>query len=346
MVCRWGRRAERDVAQCEDEALFVTKQETKRERWFRDGADSFRRVMVQRRDTQRLAEYEGKYPCPLCLDPFLIEAITDGHLTVEHVPPKSVGGAELLLTCAQCNNESGTAFDAEPGKVDLLRSLAQGTHNSAVTAQFTVDRATVNGELFIAGADQPEPSMEYEFSIEPQAGGGIYFAPVAKINDPKNLARFDQALGSVGSTSLAISFSPRIRVDQARASVSWIRAAYLAAFAVFGWRYALRPVFDPLRAQLKAGRAATLPDLHYEEPAADRQRREILVCDEPGQTRCIVVAMGPHVVFLPPLAGGLSLVDVATAVKQGDGAFTGIAAPWPDSPRYELDRLAEQARTT
>jgi len=317
----------------------VAKQETK-ERWFREGADSFRRVMVRRRDTQRLAKYENKYPCPLCLDPFPIEAIADRRLTVEHIPPESVGGSELLLTCAPCNNKSGTTFDAEATKVDRLRSLAKGTHSSAVPAQFSVNGLPVNGDLFIADANQPDPSAEYEFSIEPQAGGGIYFAPVERINNPTDFARFDQAWNGLGTAPLRISFSPRIRVDQARASVSWIRSAYLAAFAVLGWHYALQEVFEPLRAQLKADKAATLPDLHYEEPAADRQRREILVCEIPGQTRCIVVAMGPHVVFLPPyLAGRLSLVDVATAVKQGDGEFTGVAADWPDSARYELDRL-------
>ena len=52
------------------------------------------------------------YPCPICLTPFTIEALADKRLSAEHVPPKSVGGQELVLTCTSCNNLAGTKLDA------------------------------------------------------------------------------------------------------------------------------------------------------------------------------------------------------------------------------------------
>lgn len=319
----------------------MTKQKAKQQRWFRDGADALSRAVARYPsvETQGLTRRDGEYPCPLCLELFPIEAVADNRLTVEHVPPECLGGGEVLLTCARCNNESGRAFDAEPGKLDLLRTLAEGTHRSAVTARFALNGVAANGDLIITNTDQPHPPSDFGISLLPQKGGGIHFSPVAKINDPANLALFNGALTDTASMSLEVSFAPRIRVARQLASASWIRAAYLAAFAVFGWSYALRSVFTPLRAQLKAGRAATLPELHYETEGADRRRREIIVCEDPGQTRCVVVAMGPHVVFLPPLGGGLTLTDVAADVKQRGSVFTGIANDWPAQPRYELDRL-------
>ena len=52
------------------------------------------------------------YVCPICWDPFTVEALDDGRLSMEHVPPQSVGGCELLLTCTVCNNRAGTKLDA------------------------------------------------------------------------------------------------------------------------------------------------------------------------------------------------------------------------------------------
>jgi len=37
------------------------------------------------------------YVCPICRKPFTVEALDDGRLSKEHVPPQSVGGHELLL---------------------------------------------------------------------------------------------------------------------------------------------------------------------------------------------------------------------------------------------------------
>jgi hypothetical protein len=52
------------------------------------------------------------YICPLCGRGFLIQAVIDGTLTLEHVPPKSLGGKPLVLTCKDCNNDSGHSIDS------------------------------------------------------------------------------------------------------------------------------------------------------------------------------------------------------------------------------------------
>lgn len=54
------------------------------------------------------------YICPLCADGFL-EVMLDQRkrnpLTLEDLPPKSVGGKARLLTCKKCNNTSGSNLD-------------------------------------------------------------------------------------------------------------------------------------------------------------------------------------------------------------------------------------------
>lgn len=54
------------------------------------------------------------YICPICLRCFSIDAINqkcDNPLTIEDLPPKSVGGNPKILTCKQCNNQSGHSLD-------------------------------------------------------------------------------------------------------------------------------------------------------------------------------------------------------------------------------------------
>jgi hypothetical protein len=80
------------------------------------------------------------YPCPICLTPFTIEALADKRLSAEHVPPKSVGGRELLLTCKGCNNSAGTKLDADAKTKEDVRIALAGRlgrpHRRLVCARY------------------------------------------------------------------------------------------------------------------------------------------------------------------------------------------------------------------
>lgn len=54
------------------------------------------------------------YICPLCLDGFKKESLIQDDqnpLTIEDLPPESVGGKPRILTCKDCNSKSGHKFD-------------------------------------------------------------------------------------------------------------------------------------------------------------------------------------------------------------------------------------------
>ena len=42
----------------------------------------------------------------------------------------------------------------------------------------------------------------------------------------------------------------RIRANPRRAAIGWMRSAYHAAFALYGYHYTLQPAFEPLRATI------------------------------------------------------------------------------------------------
>src|SRR6266508_4504251 len=71
-----------------------------------------------------------------------------------------------------------------------------------------------------------------------QQKNGIPLVGIAKQNDPSAQAAYLKALDSLaedGSPSSGFSFKIHTRFDEARARLSLIRAAYLAAFAALGW---------------------------------------------------------------------------------------------------------------
>jgi len=105
--------------------------ERKKREWFDLGAESFARVRPGLYD-------HPTYPCPICLTTFTIEALALKQLSAEHVPPASLGGREMLLTCRSCNNSSGTKLDAHARiKEDVQLALA-GTleHPHRIRAMF------------------------------------------------------------------------------------------------------------------------------------------------------------------------------------------------------------------
>lgn len=54
--------------------------------------------------------------CPLCLEVFKknnIHSSAPNPLTLEDIPPASLGGKKLILTCKKCNNKNGSIIDRE-----------------------------------------------------------------------------------------------------------------------------------------------------------------------------------------------------------------------------------------
>ena len=70
---------------------------------------------MARKTGKRLREqlYDaGNVLCPLCLSPFTREQASSGRIvTLEHVPPKFLGGRARCLTCKNCNAGTGRDVD-------------------------------------------------------------------------------------------------------------------------------------------------------------------------------------------------------------------------------------------
>ena len=126
--------------------------------------------------------------------------------------------------------------------------------------------------------------------------GPIELTVIGKANDPRKVAMATDLLNARASGEvdppgrIGVRFSGRISLTAAR--LSWLRSAYLAAFAALGWRYAFLQCLEPLRAQLADPGTPLLPPLALYNEEAPLGRRRILEVQEPHQLRSLAIVLG------------------------------------------------------
>lgn len=225
----------------------------------------------------QLPDSEDYYACPCCLTCYPRHAVATGELTEEHVPPRRLGGRGMLLTCATCNNRSGTDFDrhaATQSDADDFVHRRSAGRKLPVTAY--LDGIPLRG------------------TVE-QTDDGIRIRGVPKQNDPEALAAYGEALtanAASGNPQPNLSFTMRTYFDESRAKISWIRSGYLAAFAAIGYGYTIRDVLAPVRQQLQHPGDEMLPACSVRDPDASPTQRLVLVVNEPAELACVAVVMG------------------------------------------------------
>lgn len=88
----------------------------KRERWYQMGAAAA---------SPYLPPGFSGYVCPICLRAYGEDALKLGYLTLEHVPPRKLGGRPIVLTCWKCNN-SASQSDSHARNLEDILEFASG----------------------------------------------------------------------------------------------------------------------------------------------------------------------------------------------------------------------------
>lgn len=265
------------------------------------------------------------YVCPLCLHGFTEEQAPA--LTREHVPPQALGGRRLVLTCPDCNNVAGHDVDSHAAELERVRDFFRRKPGDPYSVRYQADGGIdVNAEakwstdeaLSIAGLPDSNP-----------------LGATDRLND--ELTRRWREGEGWPTAKLSVRF--RHSVSLRRASISWLRAAYLAAFAVLGYRYAFRKELALVRDQIRLPDKRLLRAFYQKVPEVTADGWAIVLLSAPRWARGLAVQMGEHLVLLPYLD------DAGTYYKRlvhesEDGMpvnFAGKAFPWPERAEFRLD---------
>ena len=284
-----------------------------RARYWNDGAAALRRL-----------GYPQGYGCPLCLRLFGREQLD--RLTLDHVPPKSVGGKLKVLTCKACNSTAGAELDAYAHQLDVFRRIVAGEPYPPVPARLTFEGVTVNVEMRSDGALN---------DIRVLSGS----------NSPGIPDQFAAAFGAQAGHGSEINLIlPTLKISERPAKISYLRAGYLAAFTAFGYSAVWWPSFDRVRQQIRE------PDVDHINPyffyhPNEPQGYEVALAIEPKWYSSIIVLMGRYRIMLP-LGNDAGLYE-RIAQRTAAGVEAQVQCRrfgWPRRPQYASDnQLSGQA---
>ena len=178
----------------------------------------------------------GNTHCPICLVPFTEDGVAEGReVTLEHAPPKAVGGREACLTCEPCNQRASATSDQAAKRSTSPPDLELDVKGIKRTARFWPDGI-------------PPSRMPYRFAdtaAGKEAERELGHETIVAVTQP---IAFNEA-----TTIKQIQVALKVP-DHRHLIVGSLRTAYLLVFSLLGSRgyvfarsKALRPVREQIR---------------------------------------------------------------------------------------------------
>ncbi|GAA3976294.1 hypothetical protein GCM10022210_28750 [Mucilaginibacter dorajii] len=163
------------------------------------------------------------YLCPICFEGFKeqdLEATSKTYLTLEHVPPDSLGGKGALLTCSKCNSESGKLLDKQ--LLTYLEGLdfADFLPNTKQNRPMTFNGNKINARIRVDG------NGTVNLHLDPTRSNPVIFQNVIK--------EFKKAEDSLHEYVISGSM-PLPETDSRLVEIALLRIGYLAIFSTFGY---------------------------------------------------------------------------------------------------------------
>lgn len=280
--------------------------------YWRAGAEAFERLCGKR-----------LYVCPLCLTGFREDQAID-ELSREHVPPEKLGGRRMVLTCRKCNSRAGSELDHHAITEERVHRFA---------ADESYGRLPVH--LSFAGLDVIA-------ELRKQDNTNI-ISVLSQCNSWTKIERFAEAAHTWGNgTELQILFR-RGHIPK-RSQISWLRSAYLLAFAWLGYRYVLREVLETIRIQIRDPSTPHIGSFYTFDASAEGCR--IGVVREPSWAHAILVVAKGRIVLLPLFDRDHSLYERVADLGQGGLNIRGPSFGWPDKAIYRLDHATTEELAT
>ena len=265
--------------------------------------------------------------CPLCGQYFTRQVLVERRLTLEHVPPKCIGGKEFLLTCSECNSTAGH-------KLDSTLHVRQRYEN--FVSILAKRGGTCRERIKLQMGDE---ILNFDFVVDHSTGGGHWFIPAG--NDPQAVSRWQAAMEMYSRENLWDGQQLKVSLVQgfnrSASEVADLRIAYLLAFAAFGYRYALDERLDPIRRQLATPVNRIIQGFHTFLGWGISRERMLIITTEPIES--LLVCLGSSVVLLPWLDGPFSPSAALSELvgKEEKIQFVGNRLSWPNQLVLELD---------
>jgi hypothetical protein len=260
---------------------------------------------------QIVPDESGIFLCPLCFKGFTREDIVQADprklpVSIEHVPPKAVGGRARTITCRSCNNSSGHYLDSHLVHKLTMLDFVQRTPGASVDA-----RIRLNDDIDLGG------------TIEFGKDEGVQIWLSKERSDPAQTKRLKETT-NIKSVHFTTSGKSGKIHNPRKADCNLLRIAYLWAFSVFGYGFLVNDFLSYVRYQFENPLEEALPHLGI-SPMNE-------VPDE---------YLGVHILTKPrELQSFMIVFDVESALKR---FRYGVLLPGPTAPGANIYQALQES---
>ncbi len=211
--------------------------------------------------------------CPICTGVFYeydLKKSAENHLTLEHVPPESVGGKVRALVCKDCNTKSGTLLDSHLNKMFDHEDFVKRTPNSEFYTKISHNGSIVSSKVRITG------DRTVVFDLDTKHSNPKY---------TENITNHFKSLNPEKKFQLQMAGITNMR----NANISLLRIAYLQLFSTFGYCILLIPGLKKVREQIMNPDEKILPDWYSLGYKFSGEDCGISIITEPVELRSFLV---------------------------------------------------------
>ena len=241
--------------------------------------------------------------CPICMGD-----LTSEDATREHFPPRSIGGTRMVPTCATCNQRWSKA------EAGLARYSRRSVQNGEA-----IEGAAGTLKLGSTGIKVIRKVLAEDFVV-------LRYRPNQAAAEEALTAKLKQGLKADEVFSLGDDSGLKFKEDELERS--FLKAGYLALFAIFGYGLVARTDFSSIREQLQAPDELVFDALvgphtsNVSDPAIILQA--VL---EPAETRVLIVRFQSFI------------------LRPGDATKMDVVVHLPSPGVGAMDRYAEWCNT-
>ena len=279
----------------------------------------------------------GNDRCPICLVPFSrTEVVNGSNVTLEHAPPKTLGGKVVCMTCKDCNAASGKMMDqavASLAKAEAARKSGRGVEvELEIFGQKHTTYLSIDGPMSRAALDKASRDELTRKFIEYNPGREfVMIAPMVR--------------GPVWDATKGIAIRKKEQPEQKYLAASHLRSAYLLVFSLLGssgYTYAESGPLKKIRDQIKQPDLEIAPYLICDLSRYTTPRNAISI-NNSDRPYSWIVKLGPVGVILPH-GGAFEKYDELVNSSDPISSFKPIwnTASFGRAPSFDFELPAQQ----
>lgn len=266
------------------------------------------------------------YCCPICG-----EIKEKSELTLEHAPPRSMGGKEIILTCDICNNTAGSKIDAQvanqQNQLRLIKGFAKRSFDQNERLKLQVDDIRLNVELSKSDDDS----------------GKLNFKILGDTNNPEHIEQMREHAREAANAGKGYKFNiqtvGRYNFHKPLADIGHLKTAFLVSTAALGYAFAASAYLSNIRRQIQNPNQQ-IAEFYVEVNPKGSAIDGILEHEDKGIT---IVSFSGVIVVLPhPFTNIASFESTLEEISTGRVKnITGKKIPWPENFRADYDNNSD-----